>query len=229
MMPEGLPAKGETTISDLHSYLRNLLETKLVELGQFIYELWPRLNKLGVRIPYVALALTNEDLGISYLDCTPKVVFYLNEEEYPDIMKVEHCYGECLVYGNVDDLNNTFEPDVTVLDFVKAVVVMIEEYTKIRRKSFTTRGRRNNGSVMDIPISKLLRDNVWAVDVIVGDLEDHVTISINPDYDHYMYKVSLENTPIECDFYVDTSSQLPLGAFVVLFNKYIDPLFRKDL
>ena len=229
MMPEGLPAKGETTISDLHSYLRNLLKARLVELGQIIHELWSRLDKLGVRIPYVALALTNEDLGISYLDCTPKVVLYLNEEEYPDIMKVEHCYGECLVYGNVDDLNNTFKPNVTVLDFVKAVVVMIEEYAKIRRKSFTTRGRRNNGSVMDIPISKLLRDNVWAVDVIVGDLEDHVTISINPDYDHYMYKVTLQNTPIECNFYVDTSSQLSLSAIVVLFNKYIVPLFRKDL
>jgi hypothetical protein len=229
MMPEGLPAKGETTISDLHSYLRNLLKARLVELGQIIHELWSRLDKLGVRIPYVALALTNEDLGISYLDCTPKVVLYLNEEEYPDIMKVEHCYGECLVYGNADDLNNTFKPNVTVLDFVKAVVVMIEEYAKIRRKSFTTRGRRNNGSVMDIPISKLLRDNVWAVDVIVGDLEDHVTISINPDYDHYMYKVTLQNTPIECNFYVDTSSQLSLSAIVVLFNKYIVPLFRKDL
>lgn len=222
--------KGESIGPELHKYLQDLLKARLVELGQIIHELWSRLDKLRVHIPYVALALTNEDLGISYLDCTPKVVLYLDEEEYPDIMKVEHCYGECLVYGNVDDLNNTFEPNVAVLDFVKAVVVMMSEYARIRRKSFTTRGRRNNGSVMDIPISKLLRGNVWAVDVIAGDLEDHVTISINPDYDHYMYKVSLRNTSIECNYFVDTSSQLPLSAFVNLFNKYVGLLFiRKDL
>ena len=228
-MPEDVVAEGVTVSLELHKYLRGLLGMKLVELGQIIYKLWSRLDKLGAHIPHVTLALTGEDLGISYLDCTPKVVFYLNEEENPDIMKVEYCYGECLVYGNADDLNLTIKPNVTVLNFVKAVVMMIEEYTKIRRKSFTTKGRRNNGSVMDIPISNLLRGNVWAVDVIVGDLEDHVTISINPDYDHYMYKVTLQNTTIECDFYVDTSSQLPLSAFVNLFNKYVGPLFRKDL
>jgi len=229
-MAEDALTKGESVIPELYKYLRGLLEMKLVELGQIIYKLWSRLDKLGAHIPYVAVALASEDLGISYLDCSPKVVFYLNEEENPDIMKVEYCYGECLVYGNADDLNLTIKPNVTVLNFARAVVLMMNEYAKTRRKSFTTRGGRNNGSVMDIPISKLLRGNVWAVDVIVGDLEDHVTISINPDYDHYMYKVTLQNTPIECNYFVDTSNQLPLSTFVNLFNKYIGSLFiRKDL
>jgi len=222
--------KGETAIPELHKYLRGLFGVKLVELVDFTHKLWARLGELGVRIPYVAVSLTSEDLGVPYIDCTPNVVFYLNEEAYPDVMKVEHCNGECLVYGETDTLNATIKPNTTVMDFVRTVVLMMEEYAKIRRKSYTTRGRRNIGSIMDIPISELMRGNIWGVDAIVGDLEDNVTILINPDYEHYQYKVLLQKTPIECNYILYTSSQLSLGAFVNLFNKYVGPLLiRKDL
>jgi hypothetical protein len=229
-MAEDTLTKGETVILELHKYLRDLLGVRLVELDQIIHGLWLRLNNLQVRIPYVAVSLIGGDFGIPYLDCTPNVVFYLNEEAFSDVMKVEHCYGECLVYGNADDLASSIKPNTTVMDFVRAVVLMMEEYARIRRKSYTARGRRNIGSIMDIPISELMRGNIWGVDAIVGDLEDHVTILINPDYEHYQYKVSLQKTPIECNYILYTSSQLPLSAFANLFNKYVGPLFiRKDL
>jgi len=230
IMMEDMLTKGESIAPELHKYLRDLLKARLVELGQIIHELWSRLDKLRAHIPYVAVALTGEDLGISYLDCTPNVVFYLNEEAYPDVMKVEHCYGECLVSRGIDVLDITIKSNVTVSDFVRAVVLMMEEYAKIKHRSYTTRGWRRKGSIMDIPISELMKGNVWGVDAIVGDLEDHVTILIDPDYEHYQYKVSLQKTPIECNYFVDTSCQLPLGVFVNLFNKYVGPLFiKKDL
>jgi len=221
-------AKGESVILELHKYLRGLLEMKLVELVDFTHKLWARLDELGVRIPYVAISLTSKDLGVSYIDCIHNVVFYLNEEAYPDVMKVEHCNGECLVYGETDTLAITIKPNTTVMDFVRAVVLMMEEYAKIRRKSYTTRGRRNIGSIMDIPISELMRGNVWGVDAIVGDLEDHVSILINPDHEHYQYKVSLEKTPIECNYILYTSSKMTPREFLNLFNKYIIPFFKRE-
>jgi len=227
-MTEDVLTKGETVIPELHKYLRGLLEMKLVELNSLIHKLWSRLYELGVRIPYVAVSLTSEDLGVPYIDCIPNVVFYLNEEAYPDVMKVEHCNGECLVYGETDTLAITIKPNTTVMDFVRAVTLMMEEYAKIRRKSYTTRDRRNIGSIMDIPISELVRDNVWAVDTIVGDLEDHVTISIDPDYEHYQYKISLQKTPIECNYILYTSSKMTPREFANLFNKYIIPFFKRE-
>jgi len=221
-------AKGESVILELHKYLRGLLEMKLVELNSLIHKLWTRLDELGVRIPYVAVALTNKDLGVPYIDCIPNVVFHLNEEAYPDVMKVEHCNGECLVYGETDTLAFTIKPNTSVMDFVRAIVLMMEEYAKIRSKSYTTRGRINIGSIMDIPISELMRGNTWGVDAIVGDLEDHVSILINPDHDHYQYKVTLEKTPIECNYILYTSSKMTPREFLNLFNKYIIPFFKRE-
>ena len=227
-MPEDVVAKGESVVSELHKYLRGLFGVKLVELVDIIHKLWLRLYDLGVRVPYVAVSLTSEDLGVRYIDCIPNVVFYLNEEAYPDVMKVEHCSGDCLVYGEIDTLNATIKPNTTVMDFVRAVVLMMEEYAKIRRKSYTTRDRRSTGSIMDIPISELMRDNVWGVDAIVGGLEDHVTILIDPDYEHYQYKVTLQKIPIECNYILYTSSKMTPREFLNLFNKHIIPFFKKE-
>ncbi len=227
-MPEDVVAKGETVITELHKYLRGLFGMKLVELVGLTHKLWSRLYDLGVRVPYTAVSLTSEDLGIPYIDCIPNVVFYLNEEAYPDVMKVEHCSGDCLVYGKTDTLNATIKPNTTVMDFVRAVVLMMEEYAEIRRKSYTTRGRRNICSIMDIPISELMRDNVWGVDAIVGGLEDHVTILIDPDYEHYQYNVTLQKTPIECNYILYTSSKMTPREFINLFNKHIAPFFKRE-
>ena len=227
-MPEDVVAKGESVVYELHKYLRGLFGVKLVELVDIIHKLWLRLYDLGARVPYAAVSLTSEDLGVRYIDCIPNVVFYLNEETYPDVIKVEHCSGDCLVYGETDTLNATIKPNTTVMDFVRAVVLMMEEYAEIRRKSYTTRGRRSTGTIMDIPISELMRDNVWGVDAIVGGLEDHVTISINPDYEHYQYIITLQKTPIECNYILYTSSKMTPRELINLFNKHIIPFFKRE-
>ena len=227
-MPEDMLIKGETVITELHKYLRGLFGMKLVELVDLVHKLWLRLYELGVRVTYTAVSLTSKDLGIPYIDCIPNVVFYLNEEAYPDVIRVKHCSGDCLVYGETDTLNATIKPNTTVMDFVRAVVLMMEEYAEIRRKSYTTRGRRNIGSIMDIPISELMRGNVWGVVATVGGLEDHVTIHIDPDYEHYQYKVTLQKTPIECNYILYTSSKMTPREFINLFNKYIAPFYKRE-
>jgi hypothetical protein len=227
-MPDDVVAKGETVITELHKYLRGLFGVKLVELADIIHKLWLRLYKLGVRVTYTAVSLTSKDLGIPYIDCIPNMVFYLNEEAYPDVIRVKHCSGDCLVYGEVVTLNATIKPNTTVMDFVRAVVLMMEEYAEIRRKSYTTKGRRNIGSIMDIPISELVRDNVWDVNAKVGGLEDHVTIHIDPDYEHHQYKVTLQKTPIECNYILYTSSKMTPREFINLFNKHIAPFYKRE-
>jgi len=51
---------------------------------------------------------------------------------------------------------------------------------------------------------------------------------MNPDYEHYQYKVSLENTPIECNYILYTSNKMTPREFLNLFNKYIIPFFKRE-
>jgi hypothetical protein len=223
MMAEDMLTKGETTISDLYSYLRSLLGVRLVELDKFLFTIWQRLEKAGVRIPYVAVTLAPSDLGVTSLFCLPNVVFYLNQEDYLEVMKVEHCYAECVALGDESGLSRDIKPGATVLDFARVVALMGEEYAKeLEAIKMRRMHRASEGSLIDLPIGQLMRDEVDSMETW---LSNGLRITIEREADEFKATVSRE--PIECDY--RAFSRLPLRVVINLFNKYIMPIFREEL
>ena len=219
MALESLACEVTSVISDLYSYLRSLLKTRLVELDEFLSAIWRGLMKAGVRIPYVAITLTPSDLGVTSIFCLPNVVFYLNQEGYFEVLKVEHCYAECVALGDESGLSKDIKPGVTVLDFARAVAVMGEEYAKeLEAIKMRRMHRASEGSLIDLPIGQLMRDEV---DSMEAWLSNGLRITIERESDEF--KATVSRGPIECDY--RAFSIQPLRAFVNLFNKYIAPLF----
>ena len=216
---EGLACEVTSVISDLYKYLRDLVGIRLVELDEFLSTIWQRLEKESVRIPYVAVTLAPSDLGVTSLFCLPNVVFYLNQEDYLEVMKVEHCNAECVALGDESGLSKDIKPGVTVLDFARAVAVMGEEYAKeLEAIKMRRMHRVSEGSLIDLPIGQLMRDEVDSMETW---LSNGLRITIERESDEF--KATVSRGPIECDY--RAFSIQPLRAFVNLFNKYIAPLF----
>ena len=219
MVSESLACEVTSVISDLYRYLRDLLGIRLVELDEFLSAIWQRLEKAGVRIPYVAITLTPSDLGITSLFCLPNVIFYLNQEGYLEVMKVEHCYAECVALGDESGLSKRIKPGATVLDFARAVALMGEEYVK-ELEAIKTRQlhRVSGGSLIDLPIGQLMKDEVDSMETW---LSNGLRITVERESDEFKATVSRE--PIQCDY--RAFSIQPLRVIINLFNKYIVPLF----
>jgi len=219
MTSESLACEVTSVISDLYKYLRDLLGVRLVELDELLSAIWQRLEKAGVRIPHVAVTLAPSDLGVTSLFCSPNVVFYLNQEDYLEVMKVEHCNAECIALGDESGLSKDIKPGVSVLDFARAVAVMGEEYAKeLEAIKMRRIHRASEGSLIDLPIGQLMRDEVDSMETW---LSNGLRITIERESDEFRATVS--RGPIECDY--RAFSIQPLRAFVNLFNKYIAPLF----
>jgi len=220
MALESLACEVTSVISDLYSYLRSLLKTRLVELDEFLSAIWRGLMKAGVRIPYVAITLTPSDLGVTSIFCLPNVVFYLNQEGYFEVLKVEHCYAECVALGDESGLSKDIKPGVTVLDFARAVAVMGEEYAKeLEAIKMRRMHRASEGSLIDLPIGQLMRDEV---DSMEAWLSNGLRITIERESDEF--KATVSRGPIECDY--RAFSIQPLRVVINLFNKYITPFYR---
>jgi len=220
MTSESLACEVTSVISDLYKYLRDLLEVKLVELDKFLFTIWQRLERADVRIPYVAITLTPSDLGVTSLFCLPNVVFYLNQEDYLEVMKVEHCYAECVALGDESGLSKDIKPSATVLDFSRAVALMGEEYAKELETIKTRRMHRaSEGSLMDLPIGQLMRNEVDSMETW---LSNGLRITIERESDEF--KVTVSRGSIECDY--RAFSIQPLRVVINLFNKYITPFYR---
>ena len=220
MASESLACEVTSVISDLYSYLRSLLKTRLVELDEFLSAIWRGLMKAGVRIPYVAITLTPSDLGVTSIFCLPNVVFYLNQEGYFEVLKVEHCYAECVALGDESGLSKDIKPGVTVLDFARAVAVMGEEYAKeLEAIKMRRMHRASEGSLIDLPIGQLMRDEV---DSMEAWLSNGLRITIERESDEF--KATVSRGPIECDY--RAFSIQPLRVVINLFNKYITPFYR---
>ncbi len=223
MTSEGLACEVASVISDLYKYLRSLLKARLVELDGFLSTIWQRLEKAGIRIPYVAVTLAPSDLGVASLFCLPNVVFYLNQEGYLEVLKVEHCYAECVALGDESGLSRDIKPGVTVLDFARAVAVMGEEYAKELEAIKMRRMRpASGGSLMDLPIGQLMRDEV---DSMEAWLSNGLRITIEREADEF--KVTVSRGSIECDY--RAFSIQPLRIVINLFNKYIASLYKEGL
>jgi hypothetical protein len=222
MTSEGLACEVTSVISDLYRYLRDLLGVRLVELDSFLSAIWQRLEKAGVRIPYVAITLTPGDLGVTSIFCSPNVVFYLNED-YLEVMKVEHCYAECIALGDESGLSKRIKPGATVLDFARAVALMGEEYAK-ELETIKTRQmhRASEGSLIDLPIGQLMRNEVDSMETW---LSNGLRITVERESDEFKATVSRE--PIQCDY--RAFSIVPLRVVINLFNKHIMLLFREGL
>lgn len=219
MASKDLACEVTSVISDLYKYLRDLLGVRLVELDGFLSTIWRGLMKAGVRIPYVAITLTPSDLGVTSLFCLPNVIFYLNQEDYLELLKVEHCYAECVALGDESGLSRDIKPGAAVLDFARAVAIMGEEYAKELETIKTRRLHRvSEGSLIDLPIGQLMRDEVDSMETW---LSNGLRITIERERDEF--KATVSRGPIECDYHA--FSIQPLRAFVNLFNKYIAPLF----
>ena len=219
MTSESLACEVASVISELHKYLRDLLGVRLVELDEFLSTIWQRLEKAGVRIPYVAITLAPSDLGVASLFCLPNVVFYLNQEGYLEVMKVEHCYAECVALGDELGLSRDIKPGATVLDFARAVALMGEEYAKELEAIKMRRMRRvSEGSLIDLPIGQLMRDEVDSMETW---LSNGLRITIERESDEF--KATVSRGPIECEYRV--FSIQPLRIVINLFNRYIVPLF----
>lgn len=222
MASEGLACEVTSVISDLHKYLRDLLGVRLVELDEFLSTIWQKLEKAGVRIPYVAITLTPSDLGVTSIFCSPNVVFYLNED-YLEVMKVEHCYAECVALGDESGLSRDIKPGATVLDFARAVAVMGEEYAKeLETIKMRRMHRASEGSLIDLPIGQLMRNEVDSMETW---LSNGLRITIERESDEF--KVTVSREPIECEY--RAFSIQPLRIVINLFNKYIMPIFREEL
>jgi hypothetical protein len=223
MASKDLACEVTSVISDLYRYLRDLLGVRLVELDKFLFTIWQRLEKAGVRIPYVAITLTPSDLGVTSIFCSPNVVFYLNQEDYLEVMKVEHCYAECVALGDESGLSKDIKPGVTVLDFARAVAVMGEEYAKeLEAIKMRQMHRASEGSLIDLPIGQLMRNEV---DSMEGWLSNGLRITIEREADEF--KVTVSRGPIECDY--RAFSIQPLRVIINLFNKYIAPLYKRPV
>jgi len=223
MASESLAYEVTSVISDLHKHLRDLLGIKLAELDNFLSTIWQRLEKAGVHIPYVAVTLAPSDLGVASLFCSPNVVFYLNQEDYLEVLKVEHCYAECVALGDESGLSKDIKPGATVLDFARAVAVMGEEYAKeLEAIKMRRMHQVSEGSLIDLPIGQLMRDEVDSMETWLGN---GLRITIERESDEF--KVTVSRGPIECDY--RAFSILPLRVVINLFNKYIMPIFREEL
>jgi len=222
MASEGLACEVTSVISDLYRYLRDLLEVKLVELDKFLFTIWQGLERADVRVPYVAVTLAPSDLGVTSLFCSPNVVFYLNED-YLEVMKVEHCYAECVALGDESGLSKDIKPGVTVLDFARAVAIMGEEYAKeLEAIKMRRIHRAGEGSLIDLPIGQLMRDEVDSMETW---LNNGLRITIEREADEF--KVTVSRGPIECDY--RAFGIQPLRVIINLFNKYIAPLYKEGL
>ena len=222
MASEGLACEVTSVISDLHKYLWDLLGVRLVELDKLLSAIWQRLEKADVRVPYVAVTLAPSDLGVTSLFCSPNVVFYLNED-YLEVMKVEHCYAECVALGDESGLSKDIKPGVTVLDFARAVAIMGEEYAKeLEAIKMRRIHRAGEGSLIDLPIGQLMRDEVDSMETW---LNNGLRITIEREADEF--KVTVSRGPIECDY--RAFGIQPLRVIINLFNKYIAPLYKEGL
>jgi hypothetical protein len=209
-----------SVISDLYKYLRDLVGIRLVELDKFLSTIWRGLMKAGVRIPYVAITLTPSDLGVTSIFCLPNVIFYLNQEGYLEVVKVEHCYVECVALGDESGLSRDITPSATVLDFARAVAVMGEEYAKeLEAIKMRRMHRASEGSLIDLPIGQLMRDEVDSMETW---LSNGLRITIERESDEF--KATVSRGPIECDY--RAFSIQPLRIVINLFNKYITPFYR---
>jgi hypothetical protein len=222
MTSESLACEVTSVISDLHKHLRDLLGVRLVELDKFLSTIWRGLMKAGVRIPYVAITLTPSDLGVTSIFCSPNVVFYLNED-YLEVMKVEHCNAECVALGDESGLSRDIKPGATVLDFARAVALMREEYAKeLEAIKMRQMHRVSEGSLIDLPIGQLMRDEVDSMETW---LSNGLRITIERESDEF--KATVSRGPIECDY--RAFSIQPLRIVINLFNKYIVPLYKEGL
>jgi len=223
MRSESLACEVTSVISDLYKYLRDLVGIRLVELDKLLSAIWQRLEKAGVRIPYVAVTLAPSDLGVTSLFCLPNVVFYLNQEDYLEVMKVEHCNAECVALGDESGLSKRIKPGVSVLDFARAVAVMGEEYAKeLETIKMRRMHRASEGSLIDLPIGQLMRDEVDSMETWLGN---GLRITIERESDEF--KVTVSRGSIECDY--RAFSIQPLRVVINLFNKYIVPLYKEGL
>jgi len=219
MALESLACEMTSVISDLHKHLRDLLGVRLVELDKFLSTIWRGLMKTSVRIPYVAITLTPSDLGVTSIFCSPNVVFYLNED-YLEMLKVEHCYAECVALGDESGLSKDIKPGVSVLDFARAVAVMGEEYAKeLEAIKMRQMHRASEGSLIDLPIGQLMRDEVDSMETW---LSNGLRITIEREADEF--KVTVSRGPIECDYHA--FSIQPIRVVINLFNKYMFPFYR---
>jgi len=220
---EDLACEVSSVISNLYRCLRDLLGVRLVKLESLLFTIWQGLEKANVRVPYIAITLTPSDLGVPSLFCLPNVVFYLNQEGYLEVMKVEHCNVECVVLGNESGLSRDIKPGVTVLDFARAVALMEEEYAKeLEAIKMRRMHRAGEGSLIDLPIGQLMRSEM---DSVEGWLSNGLRITIERESDEFKATVSRE--PIECDY--RAFSILPPRVIISLFSKYIMPLYRGGL
>jgi hypothetical protein len=223
MVSESLVSKEVSVISDLYRYLRDLLGVRLVEINEFLSTIWQRLERADVRIPYVAISLTPSDLGTASLFCLPNVVFYLNQEGYLEVIKVEHCNVECVALGDESGLSRDIKPGVTVLDFARTVALMGEEYTKeLETIKIRQTHRVSDGSLIDLTIGQLIRNEV---DSMEGWLSNGLRITVERESNEF--KVTVSRGPIECNYHA--FSIQPLRIVIDLFNKYIMSLFREEL
>jgi len=222
MASKDLACEVTSVISDLYKYLQDLLGVRLVELDKFLFTIWQSLEKESVRIPYVAITLTPSDLGVTSIFCSPNVVFYLNED-YLEVMKVEHCYAECVALGDESGLSKDIKPAATVLDFARAVAIMGEEYAKeLETIKMRRIHRASDGSLIDLPIGQLMRDEVDSMETW---LSNSLRITIERESDEFRATVAMG--PIECDY--RAFGIQPLRVIINLFNKYIAPLYKEGL
>jgi len=206
--------RGVAVVSELHKWLKDLLGLKLVDLARIRSEVSKKLTEMQVDIPYVTFWVLQD------------ITLYLDDDTYPELIKAE-LNMSCVVSGDETALNS-IKPDVTVLDFIRASMLMDREYVETRRQARSSTPKEKD-SILDKTIATLWYENLPNVPIVlnVGDLRvfiemDYVAKAYVPSTDVFIVDVTKE--PFSCTYSLRGHHTLRLA--VDLFKKYIDPLFN---
>jgi len=195
--------RGVTVVSELHRWLKDLLELKLVDLAHIRSKIYKKLTEMQLDAPYVTF----------WLDV--KITLYLDVDEYSEFIKAERNIS-CEVSGDKTALNS-IKPDVTVLDFIRAFSLMDDEYLETIDQ-IRSSAPKEKDSILDKAIVTLWRNELTEMNV--GDY----FIVFDLDRNFGEFNVDVGRRPFWCTYTLRRHHTLRFA--VDLFKKYIDPLIN---
>ena len=202
--------RGVAVVSELYKWLKDLLGLKLVDLARIRSEVSKKLAEMHVDIPYVVFWLLQD------------ITLYL-DDDYPELIKAELNIS-CVVNGHeLTIAPNSVKPDVTVLDFIRAFMLMDEEYIETIHQTRSS-AQKEEDTNLDKTIAALWKEAPPIESIVVNTYGLTVSIEKAHDSDTDAFYVNVTKEPFSCTYSLRGHHTLRLA--VDLFKKYIDPLFN---
>jgi len=202
--------RGASVVSELYKWLKDLLGLKLVDLARIRSEVSKKLAEMQVDIPYVTFWVLQD------------ITLYL-DDDYPELIKTELNIS-CIVNGHeLTIAPNSVKPDVTVLDFIRAFMLMDGEYIETIRQTRSSTPKEED-TILDKAIAALWREAPPIESIVVNAYDLTVSIEKAHDTDTDDFIVNVTKEPFSCTYALRGHHTLRFA--VDLFKKYIDTLFN---